>query len=403
MNIERIAFPTFILFVFVKAFSGPIGMIAPFVNYSAVAVMLLLLVYRWVRNLFMIPSLIIITCFFVFYIILGTLNGGLIQAMFGVYIFIPFMFSLAYSAEIFETLLHSSQRFFLFFGITCILGVLYVNAFGAPWLGSVMDIGGYSKVLSRDWTAGGALRNPGFTGASFDAATLMLISFFFILYHLRSKKKWISYILVSVIPLYPIYLTTTKTTILIYIIVSVVMILPAIVVMTFSKISIIFSVLFSYYYMLPSANQVKYDKTNTFLQRMYETWPDAMGLLKDNYSFLIGKGIGNIGTPSLLFSPQSYNPADNAIVYLYVIGGAISVVFIFIFLMRFVFSSFHDRSSGMIYYSFAFCIFTGGVTYNLFESVFYAPFAGVLVGVIFNRGFCTMRKYGLYKESVTNN
>lgn len=393
MNIERFAFPAFIFFIFIKAFSGPIGMVIPLANYSAVAFMLVLLIYRWISKLLVKPLLIVISCIFILYVMIGWLNNGLIQTLFGVYIFIPFIFSMAYSGDIFDKLLSSSKKGFFFFGFSGVLGVMYVNTFGAPWLGSVADIGGYSKVLSRDWTAGGALRNPGFTGASFDAATLILISFFFILYALKSKNKWMSYIVVFLIPLYPIYLTTTKTTIVTYIILSLAMLLPTLAVRVFSRTCITIGVFYSYFYMMFGHEQEKYDHTNTFLQRMYETWPDAIGLLKSNYSLLIGKGIGGIGTPSLLFSPQSYNPADNAMVYLYVIGGVVSVVFIVLFLLKFLFSGFHEKYSGTAYYLLAFCIFTGGVTYNLFESVFYAPFAGVLVGVLFNSKFCTMRKY----------
>lgn len=393
MNIEKFAFPTFIFFIFVKAFSGPIGMVVPLVNYSAVLIMLVLLIYKWIKSLLVIPSLMVMSFLFIFYIMLGTLNSGLIQTLFGVYIFIPFMFSVAYSGSIFDSLLKSSNKYFIFFAATSVIGVMYVSSFGAPWLGGIMDIGSYSKVVSRDWTAGGALRNPGFTAASFDVATLMLISFFFLLYKLRSKKRWISYALISLVPLYPIYLTTTKTTILTYIILVLVMLLPAFVAIAFSRISIVFSVFFSYFYMLPGQGQTRYDETNTFLQRMYETWPKAMGLLKDNYAYLIGKGIGGIGTPSLFFSPQNYNPADNALVYLYVISGSVSVVFVFLLLFKFLLSSFNDKYARTAYYLFAFCIFTGGVTYNLFESVFYSPFSGVLVGVIFNSRFCVMRKF----------
>lgn len=397
MNVDRFAYPAFIFFIFVKAFSGPIGMMAPFINYSAVAIMLLLLSYKWSKTIFKSSPLIILSGLFLLFIILGTLNSGLIQTMFGVYIFIPFMFCVAYSEVLFYKIIYSSIKYFIFFGVTDVLGIIYVNVFGAPWLGSVLDIGGYSKVLSRDWTAGGALRNPGFTGASFDAATLLLISFFFILYNLRMKRNWIGYLIVFMMPIYPIYLTTTKTTILTYVILSFVMLLPTLATITFSKLSIFFSVIFSYYFMLPGNGQSKYDQTNTFLQRMYDTWPHAIGLLKDNLSFIIGKGIGGIGTPSLLFSPEYYNPADNALVYLYVIGGVVSIALVIIFLMKFLSSSFHDKYAGGAYYILAFCIFTGGVTYNLFESVFYAPFAGVLVGVIFNRNFCLINRNGFNK------
>ncbi|MBF7994418.1 hypothetical protein [Rahnella laticis] len=400
MNTEKFAFPAFMFFIFVKAFSGPIGITLPFLNYSAVAFMLVLLVCRWLKYLLINPSVMILSGLFLFYTLVGVLNNGLIQALFGIYIFIPFLFSVSYSEVLFEKIIDNSKNIFLFFGISAIVGVMYVNINGAPWLGSVLEIGGHEKILSRDWTAGGALRNPGFTGASFDVATLMLICFFFTLYNLKKSKQWLFYLVVVLLPIYPIYLTTTKTTIVTYCILSVLILLPSIVNVIFSRIVMFFSVMFSYYYMLPGEGRVRYDETNTFLQRIYETWPKAMGLLTDNMSFLIGRGIGGIGTPSLLFSPRFYNPADNALVYLYVIGGVASVILVMFFLLKFVASSSEDRNISSFYYLLAFVIFTGGVTYNLFESVFYAPFTGLLIGTLFNRKFFFLRKFTFQRKPI---
>ncbi|MDM7180878.1 hypothetical protein, partial [Klebsiella quasipneumoniae] len=184
------------------------------------------------------------------------------------------------------------------------------------WLGGIINVGGVDKVISRDWTTGGVLRNPGFTAASFDAATLLMISSFFIISKFFEDKKFVLAFLIFLTSIYFIYLTTTKTTIVTLIIALVLMLTPVFLTKIMVKIIIIVSILFSYFYMIPQLKYETYDPQNTLLMRMYSTWPRAISLLDDSISIFVGKGFGAIGTPAQYFSPKFYSPGDNVLVYM---------------------------------------------------------------------------------------
>ncbi|MBM7343817.1 hypothetical protein [Pantoea coffeiphila] len=384
INIEKCILPVFFIFISVKAFYGPLGLVSPMVNYVGAALMFLFLVIRWARSFIARREVLLVTLLLTIYILVGIVKNGLFQSIFGVYVLIPFLFSLAYSDVLSEKVFLKSNKYFLFLGVTCYLGVLYVSFFGAPWVGAKLNVGGYEKVLSRDWTTGGILRNPGFTIASFDAATLLMICSFFISYSLLEKKKFVFSFLTLLVFIYPIYLTTTKTTLVTYFLLIILFLSPSFLTVAVSRLFLIGMVIFTYVYMIPSATYTKFDSTNSFEIRMFQTWPDAIKLLQDNLSIVFGNGFGSIGMPSM-FSLGKYNPADNMLVYFFVISGMISVLFVGVILFKFATISFALPKFKKKYYLFSFCIFSGGLSYNLFESVFYAPFAGILIGMLFNK------------------
>lgn len=336
------------------------------------------------------PVTLIMIVLIVLYFAIGIGNFSFVQAAFGLYIMIPFFYCVTYNNIISSYIFSENQKIYYFLFISCCIGILYVNLFGAPWLGGIVNIGGVDKVISRDWTTSGVLRNPGFTAASFDAATLLMICSFFIIFKSIENKKYLISIFIFSVGIYFIYLTTTKTTIVTLVIALLLMFIPTFIAKIFVKLIILCSVLFSYFYMVPQLKYDVYDPKNTLLMRMYSTWPRAISLLDDSLSIIIGKGFGAIGTPAQYFSPRFYSPGDNILVYGYVIAGFVSVILVFIFLFKFLFSRFHDRVMGKQYYLISFCILIGGVTYNLFESVFYSISLGILVGCIFNKNVCML-------------
>lgn len=380
----RLAYPIFIWFILIKSFAGPIGLVLPAINYSGVVFMAGLLILRWIGTLLHKPTVLVLTMLFILYVIIGIINTKLLQVVFAIYIFIPFIYCIAFSDILFEKVFYNN-KFFLILSIISAFGVIYVNQFGAPWVGGVLNIGGHEKVLSRDWTTNGVSRIPGFTGASFDAATIIMISGFFVLYDFVQRKLWGAFLFLVILLSYAIYLTTTKTAIITFGFLSLMILLPAIFSNLLSKIIVLISVIFSYICMFSiTGNRGSYI-TNTFVMRMYETWPAALRLLDDNLDLIFGRGFGAIGTPALFFDPKHYNAADNAFVYLYIIAGIPSVILVFACLVKYFTAVFNDTIIKNEYYLCSLCVFIGGLTYNLFESVFYAPFAGILVGIIFQK------------------
>lgn len=382
----RLAYPIFIWFIIIKSFAGPIGLILPAINYSGVLLMTALLIVRWIGALLRKPAVLMLTMMFVLYLIIGIINTKLIQVIFAIYIFIPFIYCIAFADVLFSKIFYGN-KFFIYLSIISALGVIYVNHFGAPWVGGVLNIGGHEKVLSRDWTTNGISRIPGFTGASFDAATIIMISGFFVLFDFVQRKLWIPFGMLIPLFFYAIYLTTTKTAIITFGFLSLLLLLPAVLTNLMSKLIVLISIIFTYICMFSVTGNRGGYITNTFLMRMYETWPAAIRLLEDNIDVIFGKGFGAIGTPALFFDAQNYNAADNAFVYLYIIAGIPSVILVILFLARYFSASFETGLIKNEYYLCSLCVFIGGLTYNLFESVFYAPFAGILVGVIFQKKY----------------
>ena len=390
LKMDLIVVWVFIFFVGVKSFAGPIGLIFQPINYIPTLLMLVLLMKSWLLGAFTKPAYLLSVLLIIVYYLIGILNSSFIQATFGLYIFIPFLYCATYNNYIFKFLTSGKNSFFMFFFITCGIGVLYVSYFGAPWLGGAVNVGGVDKVLSRNWTVNGVLRNPGFVGASFDAATLLMICAFFLTYNYRKSKKYIPLVITLITALYLIYLTTTKTTIVTLAVVTLFMFIPRLIATAAVKFLFFVIIIFSYIYMVPEQKYNAYDPSNTLLIRMYYTWPKAAELLNDSISTIFGKGIGAAGTAAAYFSPKLYNPGDNVFVYLYIIGGVVSVILILILFFKFCFSRFHDSQFKKIYYLFSLCILTGGVTYNVFESAFYSLGFGLIVGGIFNKDICKL-------------
>ncbi|EOD9922552.1 hypothetical protein ACJ8NE_001057 [Klebsiella pneumoniae] len=390
IDINKIVPQVFLAFILVKAFSGPIGIIFQPLNYVPTLMMLILMLRRWAIDVMTKPVSLALVTLVILYFIIGIGNFSTLQASFGLYIMIPFFYCLTYSKTIAYYVFNGTQKLYFFLFITCCIGIAYVSMFGAPWLGGIINVGGVDKVISRDWTTGGVLRNPGFTAASFDAATLLMISSFFIISKFFEDKKFVLAFLIFLTSIYFIYLTTTKTTIVTLIIALVLMLTPVFLTKIMVKIIIIVSILFSYFYMIPQLKYETYDPQNTLLMRMYSTWPRAISLLDDSISIFVGKGFGAIGTPAQYFSPKFYSPGDNVLVYMYVICGFVSVILVGLFVFKFLFSRFYDASLAKKYYIICFCIMVGGVTYNLFESVFYSTSLGVLIGFLFDKNACKL-------------
>ncbi|QBG07462.1 hypothetical protein DA718_09760 [Klebsiella huaxiensis] len=379
----------FLSFVVVKAFAGPIGIVFQPLNYVPTLLMFPLLLMRWAKDFITKVSSIVIISLIGVYFLIGIGNSSIAQASFGLYVLIPFLYCLAYSHTLQKYIFSDNQKYYYFFLLTCCAGIYYVSEFGAPWLGGIVNIGGVDKVISRDWTTSGTLRNPGFTAASFDAATLLMICSLLIISKLASEKKYFKAIFIFAIALHCIYLTTTKTTVITLILVLLMMLLPLFISRNIIKATVISSVVFTYIYMIPHLKYDSYDPKNTLLMRMYDTWPKAILILDDTLSLWIGKGFGAIGTPALYFSPKTYSPADNILVYMYVIGGFISLTLTAIFLFKFTFSKFYESKFEKKYYLISFCVLIGGVTYNLFESVFYSISLGLIVGCLFDKENCS--------------
>lgn len=386
LKLSSAAWYTFVFFVLTKAFAGPIGIVIPYLRFFPIALMMALLLIQGYRMMLSNISFSFIFGVLILYIFIGVSYNSLVQSLFGIYVFIPFLFSFLFHEEILNKILSENNKLNTFLFFTCAIGIFYVNIYGASWIGMEQEIGGVTKEVSKAWSSDGIIRNPGFTSGSVTAASIMLISFSLLGSNFIKKRNYFQVGLYLVIALYAIYLTTTKTMIISIIFVLILMLIPAYFCRLLVKGTLIFSALFSYFFMFSEKNPGYYTSDNTFMIRMFSTWPNAISILDDKLSLFIGKGFGAIGTPTYLFNARMTSPADNFFVYLYVIFGVISVAFIMLLFLKLIATRFYLYNKGKSFYILLFVIFMGALTYNLIESTIYACYGGVLIGAIWFSG-----------------
>ncbi|EOD2838099.1 hypothetical protein ACJLW8_004901 [Raoultella ornithinolytica] len=384
IKIDELAWFTFHIFIFVKAFTGPLTLYLAYIRFAPIALMLVLVGYKLCILIPKKLSYILLMIFLSIYVLIGMNNNSLISSVFGIYIFIPFLFAFLYSTELYQRIFTNNFKFNLFYFLSCAIGIFYVNQFGAEWIGAEQEIAGVTKVVSRDWISNGMMRNPGFTGTSVSSATLIIITCTFLGYTFLEKRRFISLLGIFVLSAYLIYLTTTKTTMVTLGFVFILIFCSSFLTKYIVKIIFLLLTLFSYYCMFNISNVSTGMLTNTMLIRMYQTWPNAMLLLETPMQYFFGKGFGSIGVPTYYFTPALANSADNMYVYLYVIFGVFSVLFSFFFIMKFLSFGLSLSKSTKQFLIMSLVILTGGITSNLFEASFYSVYGGVIIGMIFS-------------------
>lgn len=387
LNLSSLAWFTFVFFIITKAFAGPIGMYFPYLRFIPILLMIILMTLKGYKLIISKASCLVIFSIILLYIFIGILYSSLGQALFGFYMFVPLIFSFMHYEEILPSIITRKNNLNFFLFITCIIGVLYVNSFGAAWIGMEQEIGGVTKQISKAWSSDGIIRNPGFTSGSVTAASIILITASMLSINLIKSGKYIITLCILSLSIYSIFLTTTKTMILSICIVIILIVIPSFFCRLVVKVTLIFSALFSYFFMFGDKFNGYYVSDNTFLIRMFGTWPNAIGILDEKISLLFGKGFGSIGTPTYLFNANQASPADNFYVYLYVIFGIISSIFIVLLFLKMVTQKNYVTDSNKKFYILLFIIFLGALTYNLVESTIYAGYGGILIGAIwFGKG-----------------
>ncbi|MDH4837169.1 hypothetical protein [Escherichia coli] len=382
IKIDELVWFTFHLFIFVKAFTGPLTLYLAYIRFAPIALMILLVGYKLCIIIPKKLSYILLMVFLSIYVLIGMNNNSLVSSVFGIYIFIPFLFAFLYSTELYQRIFVNNFKFNLFYFLSCAVGIFYVNQFGAEWIGAEQEIAGVTKVVSRYWISDGMMRNPGFTGTSVSSATLVIITCTFLGYTLLEKRKFISLLVIFAVSAYLIYLTTTKTTMVTLGFVFILIFCSSFITKYIVKTIFLFLTLFSYYCMFNISNVSTGMLTNTMLIRMYQTWPNAMLLLETPLQYFFGKGFGSIGVPTYYFTPALANSADNMYVYLYVIFGVFSIFFSFFFMMKFLSFGLTLSKSTKQFLIISLVILTGGITSNLFEASFYSVYGGVIIGMI---------------------
>lgn len=321
--------------------------------------------------------------FIFIYFLISIFNSGINSALFGLYVFIVLIYSMTISYKVLNEFL-ISYKFWLFILFSSVFGVIYVNLVGSVYQGVEYEGFGSAKQISKDWTTSGINRNPGFTDSSVTVAALIVLSGTLSICGILKNKIRILNVCISILLLilmiYATILSTTKTMLATIFIIFLIF---------FFSIRIKFFILqcITFLYILASFFFLFYGRRdywgdNTLLVRFYSTWPESLDLLKNDFEKIIGGGLGAIGAPLSVKGISGY-PADNFLVYLYVIFGFFSILGSFYFLLNifFIKKIYLSNETLLVYI----ILLIGCLTYNVVELPIYSVFLGAILLAFFKK------------------
>jgi hypothetical protein len=200
-----------------------------------------------------------------------------------------------------------------------------------PWTGLETTIDNIKVEISRDWQIGGEeKRAGGFMRSSINAATVMPLFAFILMFNLR---RFSLRLLVALLTVAALVLTTQKGPIIAYLLTL------AMLTISFGKpiavlrvgVWIMLALLVGLPLILsgsamPSAEGVF--SFSSFYQRIEEMWPEAWRWIHYHEAFPFGVGLGGISGAQRLYALDDMNAADNMFILMYAYFGVMSFVYL---------------------------------------------------------------------------
>jgi len=338
------------------------------------------------------PNIAFVFCILLFHFLLGLFfDVPLFQALFGFKIFVPLVFGVAVYRIVERrfSLLLSILAFFFLISVLGIFANYAVQKF--PWEGAIYETAFGMVSGSREWwISGGIRRLPGLARASFDAAMIVGISGFSCMLLFKHLLLRLS---VAAIALTAIFLTTSKGMIQVFLIITLWMLfknklglLPMARLIVFALL-VLAVALPSLAVFFDIGNAVMEQDVPFLLTSLWDRfswmWPKAFDLMTEPENYILGNGLGSIGTSQLYGQDyRQLNAADNIFVFTFVTFGPLSLLYLCYPTWRILRST--DRSDVTIW-----CIglliicYAYGLTTNMLEQ----PFFSTLLGIVFARAF----------------
>ena len=282
-------------------------------------------------------------------------SGNVAQVFFGLRMFIPLLFGIAMYSAIVKNWQFFTRGCLVLLGIAVIAVVInqYVHF---PWIGADFSLFNITVELSREWMEfGGRERLPGFSRASYDAATQIVVFYIITLYYVRGT---ILRTALTAASLYAVYLTTSKAPLLAAILLAVnfllIEMLPQIpLVRARQKILrrmgiLLLRLQIAMITAIGVLMPLRTSGTLSFLERDLREqsefhllsmqdraatfWPLTMEHIVNVGNPWLGVGMGGIGSPLDLFGHvDSSVPGDNSFLYFYALFGVIAGLYFFLF------------------------------------------------------------------------
>ena len=317
-------------------------------------------------------------------------TGKFYQAAFGVWIYIPFL----YSVLAIKPFLRAEKRPCFFVSallLATLVGVWWDFFVPFPWTGFSYELGQSMIEASRGWTTFGIDRCAGFSRASFSAANLIL---FFCIYLSCAVRNKLFIVMMWIASGLGLFATTHKTAIIIYLVLTI--LIPIIKFFPRTK-------MIQYCYQIApglcafigiclpfmggfvSVNPTIYAEEvvlSSIGMRLDDTWPDAIQLITNNGNLFLGRGLGGIGASQLHFEPAYYNPVDNMYLSFYASFGIGMFVFVSVWVWGLAKLWPDGRWYDRLFWLFGFVILTSGWMVNSIEDPLTAIAMGLCVSYV---------------------
>jgi hypothetical protein len=124
--------------------------------------------------------------------------------------------------------------------------------------------------------------------------------------------------------------------------------------------------------------------SDSLIDRIQRTWPDAFHLFAQSGNYIVGRGIGGIGMPQLSEEPFWYTYGDNLFVYVLITGGLFLTAPLFAAFFRSQRAIFTARPAYFEMLALMnFCVLGMGLMSGVIEGAV----SGMLIGFFVARGY----------------
>lgn len=279
-----------------------------------------------------------VIAFLVIEVMIAVLLGrSLGAALFELYIWMPAFVVMALTQRRMQDRVINAMAPVFFIAV---VGVLLNTLVTFPWADATYEVMGVQREIARQWQAGGVSRLAGFSRASYAAAAHILIGYCVVEHRLGSSIwKWPLW----VAGLAAIHFTTSKSpeaTMLLlpftYLIVGRIrgtggarrqFAATAFVSFWLALVCLGPFLALTYGQQIYPAGVGVGRSYSSLADRVLNMWPEAIALIdwRNPVAWVVGRGLGGIGTPLSLFEPSLSNSADNVAIYLFVTLGLVSL------------------------------------------------------------------------------
>lgn len=200
-----------------------------------------------------------------------------------------------------------------------------------PWTGMETTIDDVKVEISRDWQIRGEdKRAGGFMRSSINAATVMPLFAFILMFNLRSRSLRM---LVALLTIPALVWTTQKGPIIAYLLTLAMLMLwprnpiPILRIGVWGMLALLVSlpVVLSGVSMPPAEGVFS---LSSFYQRIDQMWPEAWRWIHLHEAFPFGVGLGGISGAQRLYAFNDMNAADNMFILMYAYFGVMSFVYL---------------------------------------------------------------------------